>query len=269
MQERRGSVIIALRKFHNHIKRQLLLRSQEGLTPGLGSRSLLDIGCGKGGDLNKWLDAGIGCVLGLDISLVSLEEARGRARRLRTRELGERQSDWVTFAELDPFVTDINTLTSKVPVPLGDFRTVSCQFTLHYAFGKEETARRLLWNVAQQLRPGGLFVGTFADGDSILRHVRREDQPPNRICRVTANFDPAAPAEFGSQYIFQMEDAIDSCPEYLTRPHVLTRLAEEAGLKAVEIKPFRRWLKEYKGHRLSQEEEEASCLYSSFVFQRA
>ena len=99
--------------------------------------------------------------------------------------------------------------------------------------------------------------------------MRREKPRENRICQITADFDLAGEAgEFGSRYIFRMQDAIDSCPEFITRPAVLQRLAEETGFSTIELKPFRKWLDEYTGQRLSQDEAEASCLYSSFIFHK-
>jgi mRNA (guanine-N7-)-methyltransferase len=40
--------------------------------------NILELGCGKGGDLKKWAYAGIGVWFGLDISGSSLEEALNR-----------------------------------------------------------------------------------------------------------------------------------------------------------------------------------------------
>ena len=43
-----------------------------------GAGSLLDLACGRGGDIWKWLDAGIARVKGVDLSPGEIEEARKR-----------------------------------------------------------------------------------------------------------------------------------------------------------------------------------------------
>lgn len=43
-----------------------------------GAPRLLDLACGRGGDIWKWIDAGIPCVKGIDLSPHEIEEARAR-----------------------------------------------------------------------------------------------------------------------------------------------------------------------------------------------
>ena len=72
--------------------------------------------------------------------------------------------------------------------------------------------------------------------------------------------------EFGLEYKFTLADAIDECPEYVTRPDVLIRLAKEVQLELLEILPFENWLTSYKGKSLNADEMAVSFLYASFVF---
>lgn len=46
-----------------------------------GAGSLLDFACGRGGDIWKWIDAGILRVKGIDLSPGEIEEARKRCGR--------------------------------------------------------------------------------------------------------------------------------------------------------------------------------------------
>jgi len=72
---------IQLKKFHNDVKRELIK------TFAGGARRLLDLGCGRGGDLHKWADAGIKHVVGVDLSPKEIEEAKRRFRELRGKPL--------------------------------------------------------------------------------------------------------------------------------------------------------------------------------------
>lgn len=90
-----------LKKFHNTIKRLLIQRwvgsnvvpvvkAANLLAHELGTCSiprfawqadrLLDLACGRGGDIWKWIDAGILRVKGIDLSPDEIEEAEKRLR---------------------------------------------------------------------------------------------------------------------------------------------------------------------------------------------
>jgi mRNA (guanine-N7-)-methyltransferase len=43
---------------------------------------------------------------------------------------------------------------------------------------------------------------------------------------------------FGHRYWFQLEDAIDDCPEYLIHQPTLISIAKEYGLKLILLEPF-------------------------------
>ena len=51
-----------LKRYHNKIKRMLIQRFAKDCS------ALLDLACGRGGDLMKWVDAGVKYVRGYDIA---------------------------------------------------------------------------------------------------------------------------------------------------------------------------------------------------------
>jgi mRNA (guanine-N7-)-methyltransferase len=70
-QARSTSSIIFLLKFQNYIK-AMLIQEVTFRTPGL---SVLDLCCGKGGDMGKWPKAFPSHYVGVDLSSSSVEEA--------------------------------------------------------------------------------------------------------------------------------------------------------------------------------------------------
>lgn len=92
---REESPIIGLKSFNNWIKAVLIAKfarpaivatndRPEGLEY-VGSKRrprktarVLDLGCGKGGDLQKWAKTDIATYVGVDIAAVSIDQARGR-----------------------------------------------------------------------------------------------------------------------------------------------------------------------------------------------
>ena len=60
--------------------------ASNGQTNGRHRKELLkvlDLGCGKGGDLQKWQKAGLREYIGVDIADVSVQQARSRWEQLR------------------------------------------------------------------------------------------------------------------------------------------------------------------------------------------
>lgn len=72
-----------LKSFHNRIKAGLIRRFVTG------TDTLLDLCCGRGGDLWKWADAGVRFVRGIDLSPREVEEARQRLIEMNTKRAAE------------------------------------------------------------------------------------------------------------------------------------------------------------------------------------
>ena len=105
-EARQESRIFRLRKFNNWIKSVLIAkfipeRTEEEIDEDRGL-FVLDIGCGKGGDLLKWQkQPTVQAYVGVDIAEVSVMHAEQRAAELRGRRLSTR------FFAMDCFVVKI------------------------------------------------------------------------------------------------------------------------------------------------------------------
>ncbi len=203
-----------MRTFHNqHIKlRTLLLPLKEH-----GVKSLLDIGCGKGGDLHKWQQLGLRRVVGLDLFADNISNpVNGAYARLsQVTRRGSLEHDtkyaFVPYDVAQPIdAVHINrlddasdrmvmqTLWSTIPrqmvkpkelsayygMAADKFDVVSCQFAVHYFFGDEATRQVFADNVATNLRPGGFFVGACMDGERVRAALR--DVPKGGEISATA-----------------------------------------------------------------------------------
>lgn len=139
---------------------------------------VLDMGCGKGGDLSKWNKAHIKEYMGvgetdfllvtlhrlngsLDIAANSVEQAHGRWKSMRQARFD------ATFAALDCYTESLSQgfPPAKLVQP---FDVVSMQFCMHYAFETINKARIMLDNVSRWLRPGGIFLGTIPNSEQLL-----------------------------------------------------------------------------------------------------
>lgn len=190
----------SMRNFHNWVtSTDLIMRTKSNTT-----RSIFDIGCGRGGDLHTWRKLGVTRVLGVDKSREGivdpesganvriLEEKRRNGRRGEVTipmprivllpidasipidamqidgmdsESGDRQVAQVVWSIIDSSsVKDDRLRKYHGFASNGGFDVVSCQFAVHYFFQNPSTLRAFATNVAKHLRHGGYFVGSCMDG---------------------------------------------------------------------------------------------------------
>lgn len=169
-------------------------------TYGRQGDTVLDIGCGKGGDLLKWNRARIAGFIGVDIAEISIEQAQGRYN-------SSRLGFWAKFVVGDPFEQPIEDVLKSQAFAVD---VVSCQFCLHYSFESENRARTLLANISKMLRPGSYFIGTIPNSDVIIKHIRKlkpgSKSWGNSIYSVEFETDPPRDGHFnppfGHKYTF-------------------------------------------------------------------
>ncbi|KAL5614453.1 hypothetical protein BROUX41_004558 [Berkeleyomyces rouxiae] len=179
------SKIKGLRSFNNWVKSCIIQKFSPNEDWQPGSRAdpllVLDIGCGKGGDLGKWQQAPqpLDLYVGLDPAEVSISQARDRLRTMQSRGRRGRQFDG-RFMVKDCFgesLEDIEVVRqvgfNQPPGSPRGFDVVSMMFCMHYAFESEAKARQMLKNVAGALKKGGRFLGCIPNSDILSDRVRQ------------------------------------------------------------------------------------------------
>ena len=155
--------------------------------------NLIDLASGKGGDLNKWFDAGYTNVVGIELNLDNImNNSDGAYRRLYNKNRNYSKKTNVIFLQKDVSEAweDINSIENEsmfelyklvsrnekqkpgIPHNISKFRNilnnkfnvVSCQFAIHYMFENEKKLKTFCKNVDDVLKPGGYFIGTCLDG---------------------------------------------------------------------------------------------------------
>ncbi|KAJ1709010.1 mRNA cap methyltransferase [Aspergillus flavus] len=206
------SKIKGLRSFNNWIKSTLIQKfspdeefvarsigtkdwADETAPPPMEDKRLLvvDLGCGKGGDLGKWQLAPqpVDLYVGLDPAEVSIVQARERYNGMRTGRGPRGRRGPLFHAEFAPkdcfgeYLGDVPIVQQVGIDPNagpggsvmssrwggGGFDVVASMFTIHYAFESEEKARQMLRNVAGCLKKGGRFLGVCPNSDIISARV--------------------------------------------------------------------------------------------------
>lgn len=197
LDTRSESRLFHMRAFNGWVK-ATQIQELDPKTGGGGLR-VLDLACGKGGDLGKWVlhSRGIRNYVGVDVARGSLRDAALRARKMKKKL----HLATFTVADLGSDVPGrLRTKTSKQMQKLmswslqdepeqateePDFRMVrgggiaqndkfdivSIQFAIHYMFSSRDRARRFFQTVSELLEVGGNLIATTIDARIVLEKV--------------------------------------------------------------------------------------------------
>ena len=191
--------------FHNYVKEILYKFIKD-------KKSLLEIACGKGGDIYKLKskESKLKYVVGVDINVDNiLNISDGAYKRLDEMHKNTVQMDpQMIFTTLDAtkewtsnYVDTVENskmrlvnkllwgrLSSSEKSQLAKnkllldfngkmkkkFDVVSCQFAIHYFFESDETLNNFCKNLNNYLDTNGCFMGTFLDGKKIIEMLNNE-----------------------------------------------------------------------------------------------
>ncbi|CRL06306.1 CLUMA_CG018895, isoform A [Clunio marinus] len=239
LKERFNSKIFYLRNFNNWIKSMLISEYLQKIKDSIQFGSplrVLDMCCGKGGDLLKWQKGNISYLICTDIASMSIEQCKARYEKITAHDPPERKSFNAEFFTCD---ATRDRLRERYSDPSIELNLVSCQFAFHYCFESPKQAETMLKNVSECLRPGGYFIGTIPDAYDIMKRQRnsRSDSFGNDIFEIKFLSDPNDLPIFGAKYNFHLDGVVD-CPEFLVYFPALVKLAKKYSLKLVEVVRF-------------------------------
>jgi mRNA (guanine-N7-)-methyltransferase len=199
------ALISGLQKFHNeYIKNFILLKT----TLRGSNKHLLDLSCGKGGDLFKWVFNHARYVVGVDIAGDNITNPENGAYHRYIDaliEFGPQRVPKMAFiigdssrrlidGEAGSTPEESNMLRSifgkyqpEGPIPkyiqnvmAGSYRSgadvAACMFALHYFFENEEKLKGFLQNLSDTVKIGGFFVGCCFDGDRVFRLLQNVEK---------------------------------------------------------------------------------------------
>ena len=207
ISSRRDSITLTMQKFHNQgIKAQLISRVANAFRKGM-RLYILDLCCGKGGDITKWrnvLQSRRGSkYVGIDKYADNIYNTKDGAcsRYVSYQEKSKRFGK--KLPPMDFIVGDVGDSIKSglafehdskdqkrfsflwngtkefeeqiAPSPkfaVNQFNIVSCQFALHYFWSAEELFTGFMNNVVSNLKNGGFFIVTCFDGRTVFEALR-------------------------------------------------------------------------------------------------
>lgn len=286
MVSNQSNNIDSLRKFHNFIKTNLIVDN----CVKLEAENLIDIACGRGGDLHKWLNYKLNLkfVLAFDNHKESIYNSRHKGdiydgaisrfnyikRTFSKEKIKSKTKTYINFQCIN--LLDSNTLQKLNQIDLyKKYDVVSCQFAMHYFCESDEILNNTLHIISSKLNDNGLFIGTATDGDIIRNILQSGDVNIPLLFLVKDNknsylfnIQTENSANQGKNY-FEIQGV--SSEFYLLKDK-LTKLALNNNLELIQYKSFYDWYQDYKHHKhfvkMSTYEMIVSFLNFSFIFRK-
>ena len=196
-----------LRKFHNSVKKELILKHSK-------NARVLDVGCGRGGDLHKWKLARANVTM-IDPDPTSVKEAQERQYVIGTKFK-------ITTGDI-------------FSAPVDEYDIVCYNFALQYIFKSLKYFHASMHEIIKRIKVGGKFIGCIPDSEFILMNSKFQDK--------YGNF-------FSCNRFGQMGDTIDVMlantpyyngkviPEPIAYKDILITWLENNGFMMVEWEPI-------------------------------
>ncbi|XP_037651735.1 mRNA cap guanine-N7 methyltransferase isoform X2 [Sebastes umbrosus] len=239
---RSRSRIFFMRNFNNWLKSVLIGEIlEQAREAGSQQISVLDLGCGKGGDLLKWRRGGINHLVCADIAGVSVEQCQSRYEDMKRKS---HVNDKIFSAEFIHADCTQDGFSEKLKNKEQMFDICSCQFVYHYSFESEQKADMMLRNACERLKPGGFFIGTTPDAFELVKRLEASDSLSfgNEVFKVSFQSKGSYPL-FGCQYHFSLEDVVN-VPESLVYFPLFQHMAKRYNMRLVMKQRFSEFFEE-------------------------
>jgi SAM-dependent methyltransferase len=259
-----------MREFHNWIKSVIIYTYSAPLKEFNSDKerrtSVLDIGCGRGGDIMKWYHARVGEYVGIDVAYNGIYSSTNGAIS-RYNEFKKKFPDFgkVTWIQADgrgllnskDQEKYINNMSEQNKILIDKtftnkkFDIISFQFSIHYLFDTKQSVDNLIQNIQNHLDIGGFIILTVFDAiqiinkfnnkDSFASYYTDEDGNRQKFFEIIKKFNGNLEDKEGlavdvfMPWIMEDEKYIT---EYLITENLLTKTFEKVGCKLIESELF-------------------------------
>lgn len=245
----------------------------------INNKSVLDLAGGRGGDFFKYKTNGADKLVLVDISPDNIYNTdKGAAVRIMKSSFGNQyfksfiSNSMIILGDmsknlansdagldnLNKYYLDIlygrikpksGKLSRMFNVATNGFDLVVCNLAIHYMFKSKDTLHSFLENVKQNLVSKGYFIGTFLDGNEILKSLKDKEKiegyhkKTNKLVWSIEKVNPKDKLFDDDNYINQrviayMDTFIEPTEEYLVDMDFLEKEANKYDLELVDTKMF-------------------------------
>ncbi|EDO40546.1 predicted protein, partial [Nematostella vectensis] len=251
-ESRKDSRIFHMRNFNNWVKSVLIGDFLNKIKRyNYRDISVLDLCCGKGGDLLKWQRGRIRQLVCADIAEVSVNQCKERYNEMKQTAEERRYRDGIFYTQFITADCSKERIADQFTDPELQFDLTSCQFSYHYSFESYEQADMMLKNACEKLKPGGFFIGTTPNGSELVHRLREAEglEFGNEVYRIKFENKEDFPL-YGCKYDFHLEGVVD-CPEFLVYFPLFEKMAEKYDMKLVFVKTFHEFFHDHQNDSLN------------------
>ena len=267
-----------LRRFHNRVKKNLLSYFGPRRIPT--HTRILDLCCGRGGDIHKIIHSKYKEYYGIDLSPNEVHEAQ---RRASSRE--DNRTTSFSFSCHD--LSDPNTI-KNLKLESKKYNVVSCMFALHYFFKSDDILTNFFDFINDNLsqETGSVFTGIVPDGRQILKVLNKDGLYRTSVLTIEKEWpeDTKIGNGIGLTYSYSMEGTVTcvsdmglSSLECLVFEQTLIKHAARVNLVPLKIygnprlfheRDRRSMFKHRRPDSYDGDLSEASRMFASFAFVR-
>ncbi len=285
-QEYDSNKRLPLQNFHNLVVKMNLIKEVVPKNNG----KLLDLACGKAGDLSKWSNAKYKMVISIDIDKQCLEYAIKYYDNYKNGNKPEVDFIWgdtskLIFPNYKAAMNEEARIKIKNDIPSKYiFDVVSLQFCLHYYFESEIKLRTLLQNINDNLKIGGYLIGTSFDGERVVKALKGKTLLEGKIndkliWKITKLYKGAIFNSSKSQYNKNIDVYVSSIDTTHTESLINFKFFEimlnEYGFEKIKVIEFAKIYEDInknsnigKISKMSEEEKDFSFLNNTFIFKK-
>lgn len=246
-----------LRKFHNYVKFKLLENYCDC------NSTVLDIGCGRGGDMHKWQRLGIKKVVGIDINKNYVFDAMRRYKNMKT-ENSEIDYSFYFTTQRHIFIEFLKFKNLQLI-----YNSISCMFAFHYFFENESSINKIFEQISSSLEKDGYFFGTVMDGNTVSKLIENTEIYNTNAMFLKKEYNEKKYT--GSKISFMLSGTLyfgekTLSTEYLVLEEALKYYGKKYNLNLVEYKCFKDYMND--DFDLNSDFSEASFLNYTFAFKK-
>ncbi len=244
--------------FHNHHIKMSLLREANPRNGQSGvSGKIFDICCGKGMDIKRIKPAMYAEVVGMDYDLENIKLAQKYYDSAMSKPKPKAyyvrgDAGKLIFPNQDAGLTESDKIQLRKYIPTKYiFDVMSVQFAIHYFFESEVRLRSFLQNVNDNLKIGGLFIGTCFDGERVHQMLKGVNEVEGKrqngtetLWKIQKKYSTtrmswdASKPNFGKEIDVFVKSIGNVHTEYLVNFNYLDAILQEYGFEKVMVKPF-------------------------------
>jgi len=268
--QKKTDLVKNMSSFHNWIKSNLIYTYMMYKYNDDIQCKVLDLGCGRGGDIQKFYYTEVELYVGIDPDYDAIIDSTDGAlsRYKNLRKMHDRfppmffiHANAGLYLQYDEQIKVLGKMNQDMKNNFNKFFTwdnsrtifdrINCQFVIHYLLSDENSWNNYTENINKYLREGGYFIFTTFDGNKVKqklgnndRYIEHYDDNGEKkvLFEIVKKYNDKSTSPFGNAIDVHMswlfEDGIYQT-EYLVYPEfIINSLKEKCSMELVETYSF-------------------------------